>query len=86
MLVEGLERQSDLKRLARRITRNLRQPLEVDGQALAISASVGIARRTPQLRTLEALIAHADRAMYRVKQHNRRTTAADFDNLRAAEA
>ena len=65
VLVEGLERQSDLERLARRITRSLRQPLEVDGHTLAVSASVGIARRTPQLKTLEALVAQADRAMYR---------------------
>ncbi len=76
VLADGLHRQSDLERLARRITRNVRQPLVIDGQTLIVSASVGIARRTAQQETLEALIAEADRAMYRAKQLGREEAAA----------
>jgi len=71
VLVEGMTRRRDLERLARRIGRAVRRPIVVDGQDVALSASIGIAQRKPSAPTIDALIANADRAMYRVKFRRR---------------
>lgn len=71
VLVEDVRRRRDLERLARRIMRGVQQPTMIAGNEFIISASVGIAQRNADLPTIEALIAEADRAMYRAKFRNR---------------
>jgi diguanylate cyclase (GGDEF)-like protein len=79
VLAEGLHRHRDLQRLARRIEREARQPILIEGQKLILSASVGFARQNASLTSVEALIAEADRAMYRTKFLNRRMAASRYD-------
>jgi diguanylate cyclase (GGDEF)-like protein len=74
--VEGACKRGDLERRAKQIARALQTPISVDGRELTLSASIGIARPGARLSTAEALIAKADRAMYRAKAINRDGTAA----------
>lgn len=76
VIVEGLGRRRDLERLARRVARAVKSPILVDGREIVLSASVGIAQRNSRLTTLEALIAEADRAMYRAKAVRHHTATA----------
>ena len=71
VLVEGVTRRRDLERLARRIGRAVRRPIVVEGHNFELSASIGIAQRKSRAPTIDALIANADRAMYRVKFRRR---------------
>lgn len=71
VLVEGVTRRRDLERLARRIGRAVERPIVVDGHDVELSASIGIAERKSSAPTIDALIAAADRAMYRVKFQRR---------------
>lgn len=71
VLVEGMKRRRDLDRILRRIRLSMRRPIDADGHQFVLSASIGIARRSSQLTTVDALVAEADRAMYRAKLKNR---------------
>jgi diguanylate cyclase (GGDEF)-like protein len=64
VVVESMPRRGDVDRLARRIWRCIRQPVLIDGRAIAVSASIGIAEHMAGPVKLEALITAADRAMY----------------------
>ncbi len=54
--------------VARRLLQSLRHDLVVDGLSLALSASVGIALYPHDASDAAELLAHADRAMHRVKE------------------
>jgi diguanylate cyclase (GGDEF)-like protein len=71
VLVEGVTRRRDLERLARRMGRAVRRPIVVDGHDVELSASIGIAQHKSRAPTIDALIANADREMYRVKFRRR---------------
>jgi diguanylate cyclase (GGDEF)-like protein len=77
VLVEGVRRRRDLGRLARRIRRCVQTPTSLAGNEFIISASIGIAERDVDSLTIDALIAKADRDMYRAKCRNRKS-AVDF--------
>lgn len=62
-------RQAEL--VAGKILQRLRQPFSVTGQTVRISASIGISGFPRDGATVEALLRHADDAMYRVKQSGR---------------
>lgn len=58
------------------LAENLRQAIEqcqpvVSGSALTITASVGVASRSPKLNTMQAIQQHADEAMYEAKKAGR---------------
>jgi diguanylate cyclase (GGDEF)-like protein len=72
--VEGARRRRDLERRARRITRAVQRPFLLEGREFVLSASIGIARRTSRMASVEALLAAADRAMYRAKSQSRTAT------------
>jgi diguanylate cyclase (GGDEF)-like protein len=71
VIVEGVRRRRDLERRARHIARVVERPILVEGRELVLSASIGIAQRNARLRTADALIAEADRAMYQAKSQSR---------------
>ena len=57
----------DASKLAKKITRTLKQPFIVDGHELYVSASIGIALYPQDGNNIDNLIKHADVAMYHVK-------------------
>jgi diguanylate cyclase (GGDEF)-like protein/PAS domain S-box-containing protein len=71
VLVEGLHNPSDGIRIGQRIQQKLAPPFEVEGTAVSLSVSVGIAFPENQTRTAEDLLRDAEIAMYRAKQRGR---------------
>ena len=83
LILEGLQSEDDAARVARKIVRAMRMPMQVEGRNVRVSASVGVAvleGREPQtesafgrLSNLSAaeLTAHADAALYEVKRSGR---------------
>ena len=67
MLPKLSNSRDDAKRLAEKITRTLKQPFNIDGHELYVSASIGIALYPQDGLHIDALIKHADVAMYHVK-------------------
>ncbi len=59
--------QEDASKLAEKITKTLKQPFNVDGHELYVSASIGIAMYPQDGTSIDSLIKHADVAMYHVK-------------------
>jgi len=57
----------DASKLARKITNVLKQPFNIDGHELYVSASIGIALYPQDGTHMDTLIKHADVAMYHVK-------------------
>ena len=66
--VDGVEAAAGV---ARRVLAELAAPYRPDGEVLQPSASVGVAVTTDPAVTPDALIAHADSAMYRAKRAGR---------------
>jgi diguanylate cyclase (GGDEF)-like protein len=60
----------DAARLADRLGSLLREPLDLAGRRLAVTASIGVAVAGPG-SSVEAVLSAADRAMYRAKQAGR---------------
>ncbi|MGD9722723.1 MAG: sensor domain-containing diguanylate cyclase [Pirellulales bacterium] len=89
VLIDKVSRRRDLERLARRIARALSRPITFDNRQVILSASIGIAENKGDDRSIDALIAEADRAMYEAKYGDRRQQnlpstsgpAADHKNL-----
>ena len=57
--------------VARRVLDAFAVPFLVDGHALAVTASIGIAIRTPEVPDVDTLLAQADFAMYMAKGHGK---------------
>jgi len=68
VLLDDLQHESDAEHIALKLLTLLRQPLTLDGLALRVDASIGIALAPRDGTTPDALIGQADRAMYRAKQ------------------
>lgn len=60
-----------LSRIAQDILDIVRQPLQLDGHTVHVSASVGIASYPSDADNMEQLITYADRAMYAAKDQGR---------------
>jgi diguanylate cyclase len=67
LLVEGVRDQSDCVWLVERLLKALAEPLDLRGQQLQISGSVGVALY-PDHGKRDELLAHADAAMYAAKR------------------
>jgi len=65
VMVGAGEEESDL--LAEKLLRSVERPIDIDGQAVMVEASIGVANAADFGNVLE-LIDHADRAMYWSKQ------------------
>lgn len=62
---------SSLASIVERVRRHVRQPMHVHGQLITITCSVGVATCPGDAESLDTLVAHADRAMYRQKAQHR---------------
>ena len=67
MLPKLHNEREDAIKLAKKITNTLKQPFNVDGHELYVSASIGIAMYPQDGTNIDSLIKHADVAMYHVK-------------------
>jgi diguanylate cyclase (GGDEF)-like protein len=54
--------------LAGTLQRTVREPVKVDGQTVAVGATIGVAAYPDAGSDLQALLSAADRAMYRGKR------------------
>ncbi len=61
----------ELVAIAERLNVLLREPVELDGQRLFVSASIGLAVGHGTTHGVSELLRHADSAMYRVKEQGR---------------
>jgi len=74
---------SAARRMARRLATAARQPTELDGMPVSVTASIGIAAPRSATMSPEELLSEADSAMYRAKQHGRARTEVATGDLRA---
>ena len=76
----------EARRMARRLAEAARQPTELDGMPVSVTASIGIAAPRGATTDPEELLSAADSAMYRAKQRGRaRTEVASGDLCARAE-
>ena len=71
ILVEGLEHRDAILPLAEKALMELKRPIQIADQTLAISASIGIALAPLDDVVAEHLISDADTAMYEAKRQGR---------------
>ena len=71
MIIDHLAQPADAQIVAQRAIATLQQPLHIGEKDISSSASVGIALFPQDGNNVETLLAHADAAMYFVKQHGR---------------
>lgn len=74
---------ADVSRVATRILSSLREPFRVQGRELVIGASIGIAIFPDDGNDAEALLKHADAAMYHAKAAGRNDFAYFNESMRA---
>jgi diguanylate cyclase (GGDEF)-like protein/PAS domain S-box-containing protein len=68
VLLEDVQRQEDAEAVADKIREAMKQPMEIDGRAMWILASIGIALYPEHGREIEQLLTYADEAMYSDKR------------------
>jgi diguanylate cyclase (GGDEF)-like protein len=68
VIIPGLRQPEDAAKLARRILSSLAYPMRVAGQEIFVNASIGIAIYPDDGEDLDALLMHADTAMYKAKE------------------
>jgi len=69
--VTQIKHSDDARTIASRILTSLYRPLHIDQQVINITASIGVSIYPQDGKTLEALLKHADTAMYRAKAEGR---------------
>ena len=70
VVCEDVQAEQDVTRLAERILAGVRRPVTVQGNHLAVEASIGIAVASPGAESADELLRRADLAMYRAKHRN----------------
>jgi diguanylate cyclase (GGDEF)-like protein len=71
VLIENVDDWEGFVPVIERLQSGLEQPMEIDGQSILLSASVGVAVAGDERLTPEDLVAAADRAMYAAKRRSR---------------
>lgn len=80
ILIFGLENEADYTATAERISRSINQPMTVEGTAVTVGASIGVALYPKHGLTQAALIAASDSAMYVAKRQSYSVSSADSDS------
>lgn len=83
VLLEELERPEQAVELAQAVVVAMREPLEVAGNRVYVSTSVGVAYKAATHTRPEELLRDADVAMYRAKDNGRDRVEVFDDGLRA---
>lgn len=71
VLIEDVAGSSSLSGIAGRVQQEIRLPIEIYGQEIAVTASIGIALGTPDHTASEQVLRDADYAMYQAKSRGR---------------
>ncbi|WP_018238440.1 EAL domain-containing protein [Ensifer sp. BR816] len=85
VLIPASKAQSAALQISERIAAACAEPVIVDGNALSLSASIGIALYPAQAKTAAELLQKSDMAMY-ARKHNGKNGAKLFDPLMASLA
>ena len=72
-VMEDIESPDDVTTVAEKVIGALRQPIELNGQELSVSASLGISLFPEDGETTQLLMSNADAAMYSAKEQGRDT-------------
>jgi diguanylate cyclase (GGDEF)-like protein/PAS domain S-box-containing protein len=67
IVLQELDKKEDAAAMAQRVLRVVAEPIDIDGQRLYITASIGIAVYPDDGEDSETLVKNADNAMYRAK-------------------
>ncbi len=73
-LLPGVHCEQDIDALAQQLGTAISAPYEVDALELSLSASIGVSLYPDHAGDIDALVSHADAAMYHAKQSGRNTT------------
>ncbi|MEQ1769931.1 MAG: EAL domain-containing protein [Devosia sp.] len=73
LLLRPIEKPGDAAVIAERIVKAMSSPFQIDGNHIAIGASVGIALAPQDGETTDVLMKNADMALYRAKSEGRST-------------
>ena len=68
LLIERIKTPEDVYKLAKKILQAIEQPIPYEGEALSLSASIGVSLYPTDATETEELIKHADMAMYKAKK------------------
>lgn len=71
LILPSVNREEDAAKIADKVLEELSEPFSVDEHELYVTSSIGIAMYPEAGRTIEALIASADLAMYSVKERGK---------------
>ena len=71
VLLDDVGDDKDVARLARALLATVSEPVEFHGQSIALSASIGISFYPEDATEVDALVTHADMAMYEAKSRGR---------------
>lgn len=74
VMLPSLDRPSEAQRVAQKINDRFRDPFEVEGHEVRISASIGIAAFPDDGDNAATLVRNADAAMYRAKETGKNTS------------
>ncbi|MDP1647756.1 MAG: EAL domain-containing protein [Rubrivivax sp.] len=86
VIAEGLGGVEDAMLVARRLLDALNAPVQLGGEEVVVSASIGISMYPTDDVDLDTLVRHTDMAMYRSKSLGRNTYSFFSDDLNAAVA
>jgi diguanylate cyclase (GGDEF)-like protein len=75
ILLRDIKDPMEVAEKAKNMIKKLEEPIEIKGYEVPISASIGIAFYPNDGMDADSLIKHADRAMYRVKEHGKKNYA-----------
>ena len=81
VLLPEIHGKDDSKLVANKILETLREPFDLNGKEAFISTSIGIAQYPEDGETIEALLKHADIAMYAVKNNGKDGYQFYSDNM-----
>lgn len=71
ILLEGLQNEAECHLVAGKIIRSMERPFDIDRVARIVTTSVGVASAMGPLMTVDALLKHADEALYQAKAKGR---------------
>ncbi len=73
IIIEGLNAREEASLVAAKIVAGMAVPMAVDGGALQVTTSIGVAAAGPDMRSADELLARADAALYAAKRAGRNT-------------
>ena len=74
VLLDDVGSDNDAARVARTLLAEIGEPVDVDGQSIALSASIGISFYPQDASEVDELVTHADMAMYEAKSRGATTS------------